>query len=70
MLIAMPFLISRPVNAAPVNCEPWSVLKTSGLPCLASASSNVSTQKAASMVIDTRHDRTRRLLNQSSATAR
>ena len=55
MLIAMPFLISRPVNAAPVNCEPWSVLKTSGLPCLASASSNVSTQKAASKVIDTRH---------------
>ena len=22
MLIAMPFLISRPVNAAPMNCEP------------------------------------------------
>ena len=69
MLIAMPFLISRPVNAAPVNCEPWSVLKISGLPCFTSASSNVSTQNAASMVIDTRHDRTRRL-NQSSATAR
>ena len=34
-------------NAAPVNCEPWSVLKIFGLPCLASASSNVSTQKAA-----------------------
>jgi len=32
MLIAMPFLISMPVNAAPVNCEPWSVLKMSGLP--------------------------------------
>jgi len=69
MLIAMPFLISRPVNAAPVNCEPWSVLKTFGLPCLASASSNVSTQNAASKVIDTRHARTRRL-NQSSTTAR
>jgi hypothetical protein len=54
MLIAMPFLISRPVKAAPVNCEPWSMLKISGLPCLASASSNVSTQKATSMVIDMR----------------
>jgi hypothetical protein len=33
------------------------------------ASSSVSTQKAASMVIDSRHDNTRRL-NQSSTTAR
>jgi len=69
MLIAMPFLISTSVNAAPVNCEPWSVLLISGLPCLASASSNVSTQNADSMVVDTRHDRTRRL-NQSSTTAK
>jgi hypothetical protein len=69
MLIAMPFLISTPVNAAPVNCEPWSVLKISGVPCFARASSSVSTQNAASIVIDTRHDRTRRL-NQSSTTAR
>jgi hypothetical protein len=29
MLIAMPFLISRSVKAAPVNCEPWSMLKIS-----------------------------------------
>jgi hypothetical protein len=50
------------------DCEPWSVSKFSGLPC-SSASSNVSTQNAASMVIDTRHDRTRRL-NQSSTTVR
>jgi hypothetical protein len=69
MLIAMPALTSTPVNAAPVNCEPWSVLKTSGLPWRAMASSSVSTQKAASMVIDSRHDNTRRL-NQSSTTAR
>jgi hypothetical protein len=32
MLMAMPLLASRPVKAAPVNCEPWSVLKISGLP--------------------------------------
>jgi hypothetical protein len=32
MLIAMPLLLSTPVKAAPVNCEPWSVLKMSGLP--------------------------------------
>jgi hypothetical protein len=30
MLMEIPFLISVPVNAAPVNCEPWSVLKMSG----------------------------------------
>jgi len=24
MLMAMPWLASRLVNAAPVNCEPWS----------------------------------------------
>ncbi len=24
MLIAMPFLVSTPVNATLVNCEPWS----------------------------------------------
>src|SRR6267154_1750640 len=32
MLMAMPLLASRPVKAEPVNCEPWSVLKISGLP--------------------------------------
>jgi hypothetical protein len=69
MLMAIPLLASTPVDAAPVNCEPWSVLKIAGLPCFASASSSVSMQNAASIVIDTRHDRTRRL-NQSSTTAR
>ena len=49
--------------------EPWSVLKISGLPCFANASSSASTQNAASIVIDTRHDKTRRE-NQSSTTAR
>jgi hypothetical protein len=32
MLMAMPLPASTPVKAAPVNCEPWSVLKMSGLP--------------------------------------
>src|SRR6516164_11254240 len=32
MLIAMPWSTSTPVKAAPMNCEPWSVLKISGLP--------------------------------------
>ena len=34
MLIAMPFLISRPVNAAPVNCEPLVGVENLRLPCL------------------------------------
>ena len=37
----------------------WSVLKMPGLLCLASASSSVATQNAASIVIDTRHDNDR-----------
>ena len=69
MLIAMALSVSAPVNAAPVNCEPWSVLKISGLPYFTKASCSVSTQNAASVVIDMRHDRTRRLA-QSSTTAR
>src|ERR1700681_1143275 len=69
MLMAMAFLISTPVKVVPVNWLPWSVLKMSGLPWRARASSRVSTQNAASIVIETRHDSTRRL-NQSSTTAR
>jgi len=34
---------------APVNCEPWSVLKISGLPCFSKASCSVSTQKSPAM---------------------
>lgn len=52
-----------------VTPEPWSVLKMSGLPWRARASSSVSTQNAASIVVETRHDSTRRL-NQSSTAAR
>lgn len=51
------------------DCEPWSVLKMLGLPGRARASATVSTQDAASIVVETRHDSTRRL-NQSSTTAR
>jgi hypothetical protein len=69
MLMAMAFLTSTPVNAVPVNWLPWSVLKMSGLPWRARASSRISTQNAASIVIESRHDSTRRL-NQSSTTAK
>ena len=65
MLIAIPFPDSRPVNGALVNWLPWSVLKISGLPCRVSASSTASRQKSTFMVIETRHDSTRRM-NQSS----
>jgi hypothetical protein len=49
-----------PVKAAEVNCEPWSVLKISGLPNLASASSSAATQNETSIVFDSRHARTAR----------
>jgi len=32
MLIVMPLVASTLVKAEPVNCEPWSVLRISGLP--------------------------------------
>ena len=69
MLMAIPALSSTLVKSWLVNCEPWSVLKTSGRPCRAKASSSASTQNAASKVIDTRQERTRRL-NQSTTAAR
>ena len=69
MLMAMALSVSRPVNAVLVNWLPWSVLKISGLPWRANASSTASTQNPASIVIDSRQDRTR-LLNQSITAAR
>jgi hypothetical protein len=68
MLIAMALSSSRPVTSAPVNWLPWSVLKISGVPRRASASSTASRQNATCIAIDTRHDRTRRL-NQSTTAA-
>ena len=55
------------VNAVPVNCAPWSVLKISGTP-ERSVASSASTQNALSIVFDTRHDRTRRLAQSITAT--
>src|SRR5271166_6361441 len=44
MEIATPAPARAPMKAAEVNCEPWSVLKISGLPNLASASSSAARQ--------------------------
>ena len=67
MLMATPAFNRTPVNSWLVNCEPWSVLKISGLPWRASASSRASTQNAASMVIDSRQDRTLRKYQSTTA---
>src|SRR3954449_8180100 len=58
----------RPVHAPAVNCTPWSVLDTSGLP-RPNASSNISRQNAPSSVFDSRQAMTYRL-NQSIVAAR
>ena len=59
---------SRPVNAAAVNCTPWSVLNTSGVPAL-KASSSISRQNEPSSVFDSFQAITYRL-NQSITAAR
>jgi hypothetical protein len=51
---------SRPVKALAVNCPPWSVLNTPGLPA-ANASSSISRQNEPSGVFDSRHATTSRL---------
>src|SRR3954471_10909619 len=51
MLTVTPAVSSRPVNDSDVNCTPWSVLKTSGLPPL-KASSSISVQNDPSSVFD------------------
>ena len=68
MEIRIPALVSRPVKTALVNCEPWSVLKISGLPNRASASSRASTQNAVSIVFDSRQASTARLAQSRIAT--
>ena len=50
MLMVMPARLSTPVKASLVNCVPWSVLNTSGLPWLRKASSKQSTQNTGSLV--------------------
>jgi len=49
------------VNARLVKVLPWSELKISGAPCTSSASWSASTQKRASMVLESRQDRILRL---------
>ena len=56
------------MKAALVNCEPWSVLKISGWPKRASASSRASTQNATSIVFDSRQASTARLAQSMIAT--
>jgi hypothetical protein len=60
MEIATPASMSAPVKAAEVNCEPWSVLKISGLPNPVRASSSAARQNDTSIVFDSRHARTAR----------
>ena len=48
----MPAAASVPVKAWLVNWLPWSVLKISGLPKRASASSRAATQNDTSIVLD------------------
>ena len=69
MLIAIPAFFSTLVKSTEVNWLPWSVLKISGVPWRASASSRASMQKSADSVIDSRQARTFRL-NQSMTAAR
>jgi hypothetical protein len=55
MEIATPASASAPVKAAEVNCEPWSVLKISGLPNFPRASSSAARQNETSIMFDSRH---------------
>ena len=54
-LIMTPCRFGVPVKSSLVNWLPWSVLKISGRPYRASASSSASTQKSAASVLDRRH---------------
>ena len=57
-----------PVKAALANWLPWSVLKMSGLPKRANASSSAETQNETSMVFDSRQASTARLAQSITAT--
>src|SRR5260370_39963160 len=61
MEILIPAFASVPVKAALVNWLPWSVLKISGVPKRASASSSADTQNDTSIVFDSRQLSTARL---------
>ena len=64
----MPACSSVPVKAVLVNWLPWSVLKISGLPNRASASSSAETQNETSIVLDNRQLSTARLAQSMTAT--
>jgi hypothetical protein len=66
--IRTPVRCRTEMNAVEVNWLPWSVLKISGVPNRASASSSARTQKSASSVFDSRHARTARLAQSMIAT--
>ena len=68
MLTATPARSTRPVHAPAVNCTPWSVLNTSGVP-RPNASSSISWQNDPSSVFDNFQAITYRL-NQSIVAAR
>jgi hypothetical protein len=51
MLIVISLRLSTPVKTSLVNCTPWSLLNTSGLPYTRKASCKQSTQNAASMLL-------------------
>src|SRR5210317_2184414 len=68
MLILTALSFSRSVKFLLVNCAPWSVLNTSGLPYRRRACSRASTQKSASRVLDRRQERTLRLCQSIMAT--
>ena len=76
MEILIPAAISVPVKAVLVNWLPpcqargrlWSVLKISGLPKRAKASSSADTQNDTSIVFDSRHASTARLAQSMIAT--
>ena len=66
--IRTPELRSTPVNRGEVNWLPWSVLKISGRPNRARASSSASMQNSTSIVFDTRHASTLRVAQSITAT--
>src|SRR5467141_4116993 len=68
MLIVTSCRLSTPVKSSLVNWLPWSVLKISGRPKRASASSSASTQKSAPSVFDSRQASTARLCQSMIAT--
>jgi len=56
MLMVIPWSLSTPVKAAPVYCNPWSVLKIPGFEYRLRARSRLHTQKLSSRVTDPSQD--------------